>query len=961
MPALTIRTYPSKVVHVILVQNEANAQVALDAMCYNRLTGALYGLESDTSRILLLRAPDRGLAGHRTILSGYIGTTYVLAAHTVTTNQNPPEVGPRMREKLTVKEAGDMAIVRSEDGVRVTVYALDANRQRAMGMMNLSPRNGPPHERPFSDAILDIATNPRTGLTAVLEFDMSLAMSRLVVSDFMLLTRTQGRTLRNRSPDEIPGFAKTHVAIDTLTDQIFVLHSTEDWLRFAVSTYDSNGNQTSLAVVLPTGPHDPRVPSRDSSPLVSNFFVQGRMIFIVHERHILIYRVHHNGRISRLTPWFLGTSANPDLIRAFCVTAQLGDISGLAHFAVQVSTELFGSRMNALFLVTIPDPFVEPDHMIQSALQLIADDPSPQLVPAQEPARGRRVPLPRIVRRTRINPAAPVPPPVAAFLPRAEPDRITIPYDSAINLIPTLQRPAPLADGTPQTMVTIPYDEAQRQWEARLRASRSQDGVWPTDFFDMKKSEQIRSITREPFFLEPERCPLFNKYDKPRYLGAGGYGVVIRTFRKSGGAAAAPVEQYAVKFQRIEAKSITDHRMGPYVELRILHAINSLIAHWPSHTRKYPCGFVRLLDWVRCKLNLREVVFPLLALEDRPRAENKFEPSEQLYQIMVLEFADGGTLSDMMRGERIVAIRMCEPRVFRSMFLQIFGPLWALGHTMLLTLHDCKTDNILVSSIPLRMPITTLKYRVGQSQYMYLDTSDTLGMQFLLSDFGLTRAIINNVSVYSRVAGTRVFNQRSDTELFAVTFLRDLIVGLSNDIRSLHPRANPRVLAPEVISVLRRCMHYQTQEESKAIHALGDNIWNLEKVRDEDQGDANYYRDYAIMDIFLSWLAGNYSIETTMPEMVAASGDVRQQDRVWRLATQRMHKVFTNIYLVHRVKWIETQHINDVKCIGDLFRDRLFSDLRMNDDEVAQRRSLGEMRAIHEVTNYGPPGAPIPE
>jgi len=499
----------------------------------------------------------------------------------------------------------------------------------------------------------------------------------------------------------------------------------------------------------------------------------------------------------------------------------------------------------------------------------------------------------------------------------------------------------------PDTIV-VPYDEARKLWDKR-QEERARKHPELAGNYSMKLSEDLDALTLEPFFLAEDRCPVFSTYKDKRYIGAGGYGVVLSA--KFAG------KIHAVKFQRLVRDDVANPRAAPYVELRLLQLVRELTGHWPREPY-VPRNVVMLEDWVRCKINVRRL-WQELPEKDQQRATKFMDNGNFLYQILILEYAIGGSLENFMTQGDEFLDRIFEPKMFQSLFVQVFATLRTLSRKFKFTMHDCKLGNILLH--PNQNTIQYLRYSIGgDMEDFYVPMSYSRGVIFQLIDFGIARAdipgIAGVVSSFGRsLTYIAAHNERSDTELFATTLLRTLVT-----YRGLEAARN---VPPNVTRVLRKCMHHLDPQELEATKRLfGADFhlaWDLDRSMDNGMPDASgqarfdFLRDYTIVRLLLAYMAGEYKL-TDIPEVAAAKtayGDSHDAELTSRIIG-RIVEALDNAYLKHRGAWIQQQRPEDRNCITEILLDSLFIPLRLQPSEAAL------LQGVHHANDFVflPPG-----
>jgi hypothetical protein len=522
--------------------------------------------------------------------------------------------------------------------------------------------------------------------------------------------------------------------------------------------------------------------------------------------------------------------------------------------------------------------------------------------------------------------------------------------------------PSPQPEPQEPDQLVLQYDLARRLWEKR-RTRRTHPPSSHGDPYTMKLNEDLDALTLEPFFLAEDHCPLFSAYEIRHFLGAGGYGFVLWATLRS--ASSDPMSifkgrmHHAIKFQRLVREDVAEPRAAPYVELRILAAIKELTSHWPQEPY-VPRNVIGLRDYVRCKMNARKL-YQQLPPEDKPRADKYMDDGDFLYQILILEYAPLGSLESFMKQGPQFLDSVFEPKMFQSLFVQVFATLRALGRKLQLTMHDCKIGNLLLRQLPASGPVKYLRYSLFDSQTtaagtgdLYVPVENSKRLFFQLSDFGLARAQLpdNNGSSVLVTSASKslpypeVYNERSDTELFAVTLLRVLITKRGVDAAMRVPAG--------VTEILTMCIHPADAEE----YELGQQwfgpqlglVWDLDNAlapaENQPIKDENYLyiRDYTLVRLFLAAMAGKYSLGQ-IPEVAATRaqhGTSKDADLMQRIV-MRLVVALDNLYLKHRGRWIMQRRLQDVYCITEILLEPFFQSLRLSLDQVAQLQGVYHM------------------
>jgi hypothetical protein len=219
-------------------------------------------------------------------------------------------------------------------------------------------------------------------------------------------------------------------------------------------------------------------------------------------------------------------------------------------------------------------------------------------------------------------------------------------------------------------------------------------------------------------------------------------------------------------------------------------------------------------------------------------------------------------------------------------------------------------------------------------------------MLYQISDFGIARAelqIAGNSSLEKisvtpkKMPFVSIYNQRDDTETFAISLLRSLIdrqglFALGSRFARVFNKG-VRGIDIETVRFLRKCIHQIPDTERTEIEAAlkePNNVWALDKLNTEDfTDDADYTTDYAVISSIFDYLSDKWSIEQnlTVVKTAIASGDQFQYDAAWEAVRKRAVLALDRCYSIHRIKWSVKRNSADVDCLSELLTDSFFDPL----------------------------------
>lgn len=351
-------------------------------------------------------------------------------------------------------------------------------------------------------------------------------------------------------------------------------------------------------------------------------------------------------------------------------------------------------------------------------------------------------------------------------------------------------------------------------------------------FFNMKRYESISHLKRDAFSFT-KMCPLFSYYSHIKVISSGTYGLVMRvmprevhqpfedkaTVRSIKDGAPADEQEllarapiFAVKIQQVTGSlkskrvdgTIDDESLRAeldtdsvaYQELMVMNAINAKTRHWrASHLASGIYNHLRLYDFVRCDFNPRDVFLPLLREDDGMDAVNFLPNVRAQWQIMVMEYADSGSLHGLIAGGGLVNTeKMAAWTNFAAITIQVLGHVESLRGAQY-THHDLKPLNILISTIHPRRTCRYFVYkRVSMAPTGY-DRSDMfvpvwgLGIVAKVADQGFASIVAKTTlpngkvqtsyvpSEAARQSDGHVYNPALDLEVYGYQYLASLLTG----------------------------------------------------------------------------------------------------------------------------------------------------------------------------------------
>jgi serine/threonine protein kinase len=203
-----------------------------------------------------------------------------------------------------------------------------------------------------------------------------------------------------------------------------------------------------------------------------------------------------------------------------------------------------------------------------------------------------------------------------------------------------------------------------------------------------------------------------------------------------------------------------------------------------------------MFDFVRCAFNPRQVFAPLLREDDVTRISRKLLPdSYDEWQIMVLEYADSGSLDAMLSSGNPKNVALLSTLDgFASITIQILGHIQALRDAKY-THHDMKPLNIILSAVHPRRSGRYFAYKDvaigmnGESQTLYVPVWG-LGYVAKLADNGFasitgTATLPDGKTITQYIPSKRArmgksghtYNPAIDLELYGYTYIRGIFKG----------------------------------------------------------------------------------------------------------------------------------------------------------------------------------------
>lgn len=261
------------------------------------------------------------------------------------------------------------------------------------------------------------------------------------------------------------------------------------------------------------------------------------------------------------------------------------------------------------------------------------------------------------------------------------------------------------------------------------------------NFYALKRGQNIDDLDQDVYITDErfprQTCRLWTDYSYCRVLGAGSYGITLDLARYS--PLSPDPRHYAVKLQAISNRA--NAGTLAYRELRCLYEVMLLARHWSAERIRQPFNHVRLLDWDRCNFSLRGRIAHLMDAKERKEYAKSLESEGRDYQIIVEEFADGGTYRAFIESKPAVATTR---EFFAASMTQLFSFLYAVGSRTDLVHGDLKPENVLISRVPISSPYTHLLY-AGETDGTFVfptrwvPVAHSLMLVFKIADYGLSR------------------------------------------------------------------------------------------------------------------------------------------------------------------------------------------------------------------------------
>lgn len=254
------------------------------------------------------------------------------------------------------------------------------------------------------------------------------------------------------------------------------------------------------------------------------------------------------------------------------------------------------------------------------------------------------------------------------------------------------------------------------------------------DLFSMKESQANPLVIRSAFVFR-NACPLWNKYDSGRVLGAGVSGLTVRYARTRYDVSDGFPLFFVVKLQKTNPQAAPNSDTS-YNELRILLAMNEASSHWSEERKKNLHHHLILYDWIKCEFDMATTIKPILSSVQASKYSKFLNQGRQEYQIMVEEYAPEGDLESVIEKNPMSCERFVTPKAVASLFAQVFGALYPLYRRGFAHL-DLKPANLLIERVPLTSNIETLVYDVG-TRKIYVPLRDSHFHLFKIGDVGIS-------------------------------------------------------------------------------------------------------------------------------------------------------------------------------------------------------------------------------
>lgn len=334
-----------------------------------------------------------------------------------------------------------------------------------------------------------------------------------------------------------------------------------------------------------------------------------------------------------------------------------------------------------------------------------------------------------------------------------------------------------------------------------------------SEFFSMKKTQVVRDGKSGRSITFAESCPLFSKYDNGHLLSSGNFGVVFKYARRDSLMRADNVPLFCVvKIQKTSPIAVAGKSDAALRELLVMHAIDSKIRSWNTNPMSLITNTVMLYDWAKCRMNLSQVLKPLLTAKDIAKLEVELDARPREYQIIVEEYVPDGTLEDVLI-KRMAGDLFWTTRGVAAIYAQLFGFFMPFYSKMAFMHNDFKTPNVLIKRMPIESTVKYLRYGGGSSgmRTMWVPLEDSHGFLFKLADFGLS-----TITVGSEMIGSPDWSAQPglDLEVFTCWVLYNCVM--------CHKENYMINLPPELIRFLRSTILPPLRSDTEAL--VGDSM-----------------------------------------------------------------------------------------------------------------------------------------
>lgn len=354
-------------------------------------------------------------------------------------------------------------------------------------------------------------------------------------------------------------------------------------------------------------------------------------------------------------------------------------------------------------------------------------------------------------------------------------------------------------------------------------------------FYDMKKHQTLDDLRIIDPSLPEGMCPLLSKYRLGVYLGGGTYGVVLKVTAGSS-TSKLGYDEYALKIQAIIDEN--DSVSTAYNELKISDLVMQGLPRVNLGSRI--TNVVKMYDWVKCKLDLKETLSKLPGKYDDVFVHNGIYrdgfDGKNTFQFMVSEFADGNCYKLMSDSPRTCF----NGEFMRSFLSQILCSLSQLQDRHKFVHFDLHLMNVLYQLIPPSDIPEYLHYSIrGKNMYVSLDL--TGGRVFKLADFGMAYAqyyaddepvprIVAGAAWYmAREARGDKFNPRFDMHELACSILERLFFAVRKGVVDASS-IDPRLLTTLMFMVNSQ---WKDMENQRAYKIVSKAVDILDKARTE--------------------------------------------------------------------------------------------------------------------------------